>query len=107
MFSSSGLTVALLIHLMLSGLAGIAVGLLAPARQALASFYAQAALFLPASAIGALFLTLSSMGGFPSDLWTLLCLQPLLWMPVGSAAAAVAGLLRNGLPQRPARWVLW
>jgi hypothetical protein len=98
--------IVLLLNLSLPVLAGTATGLLGRARQAMASFLAQAALFLPMVGISAFLLTQSGVEGIAAELCLSVCLQPLLWLPIGSGAAAVAGFLRGGRSPRPTRWVL-
>jgi hypothetical protein len=102
---------ALLEMILVGGLlplsAGLVTGLLAPARHALGSFYALAALIVPAAA-----LALTSFAHYPGDTdlsessLILAMLQALYWIPLGCGAAALGGSLRARLALRPRQWVL-
>jgi hypothetical protein len=91
----------------LPALAGLATGLLAPARHALGSFFALALVILSSAALG-----LSGVGdsaGNPSlAAWGLglAAVQAFLWIPLGCGAAALGGWLRARLVLRPGQWVL-
>jgi hypothetical protein len=90
-------------------LAGLAVGLLAPARHALGTFYAQAILIVPSAALTAAAL-IQPPDRASFDVWHLplsfVMVQLLWWMPIGCSAAALSGTLRARRSLRPRRWVL-
>jgi hypothetical protein len=90
-------------------LAGLAVGLLAPARHALGTFYAQAILIVPSAALTAAAL-IQPPDSASFDAWHLplsfVLVQLLWWTPIGCAAAALGGSLRARRSLRPQRWVL-
>jgi hypothetical protein len=83
-------------------LAGLATGLLAPARHALGAFFALAALIPPCAALG-----LSGLINTADDMGLMLAaVQAFLWLPIGCGAAALGGWLRARLAPRPGQWVL-
>jgi hypothetical protein len=89
--------------------AGIAAGRRSPARPALGAFFALAALFVPMSGVSLLLLRSSGDGliwDLLSDLGLLVCLQTLFWLPIGCAAAALGGWLRDRSAPKPFPWVL-
>jgi len=90
-------------------LAGLAVGLLAPARHALGTFYAQAILIVPSAALTAAAL-IQPPDRASFDAWHLplsfVLVQLLWWTPIGCGAAALGGSLRARRSLRPGRWVL-
>jgi hypothetical protein len=84
-------------------LAGMATGRLAPARQALGTFYALAVI-LPIVHLGL------GSDPFQSGLarigTDLIMIQTLCWIPIGCGTSALVGWLRTRMALRPARWVL-
>lgn len=88
-------------------LAGLITGLLAPARQALGTFFALALLVPPFVVLGSNPLLQARLGSLWAESGMVMALiLTLFWLPLGPATAALGGLLRSRLGLAPQPWVL-
>jgi hypothetical protein len=94
------------IGILLPALAGLATGCLAPARHALGTFLALSLLILPSAAMALYGLTQAEPVSHLTWGVGMAYVQPLLWIPIGCATAALGGSLRASLLRQPRQWVL-
>lgn len=101
-----GLLVLGSIGVLLPVMAGIATGLLAPARHALGTFFALSLVILFCASLALQGMRLPGPVDDPASGLGLVIVQAVLWIPLGCVAAALGGSLRTRMSERPQPWAL-